>query len=462
VKVPVIRAGSRFVPPRVDRATLTNGMDVLVVERRDLPQVVGVLATRVGSIHDPPGQAGLASLALHTMPCGTSNMSAREVDERLGCAGATLEAATHTEHSTMRFAVVPAQLPAVVKTLAEIVRDPSFPPLDVCTEQGKRVDQLQQQSAQSWAIAMRVSTSLYFGSTHPYGRPPQGRPSTLTSITPDDLAHFHEAHWTPSGSVLVLVGDISLSEAVSLATDGFGSWSGVEQADAVIPAPERWGAGRICVVNRPGASQTVAAGVLPGPARTDPDYYALTLANAVWGGSATGRLVKNLRDRKGYSYGVRSFVISHAQHGAWKLAGHVQGNKTIAALHEVQRELSCIAGDKPITARELAAAKRQWLSGYAQHFEGSARIAQEVAKLWAGRLPLAELRNELDGIQAATQMDVNAAARKYATPGAAALLLVGDLRTMLAEAGRSELDDFVMLDTEGEAVRYGTPAAQSA
>ena len=299
---------------------------------------------------------------------------------------------------------------------------------------------------------MRISTMLGFGAEHPYGHPSNGFPSTVRTITRDDLASLHERRWSPSRSALILVGNISLSEATSLAGKNFGSWRGDRTVEPEIPLPQPAAPGKAYMVDWPEASQTVIAGILPGAARTSQDFYPLSLANLVWGAPASGRLGRKLRYEKGYSYSIRSFGVVYAKHGILKAACRVQTNKTRESIEEFQRELAFMAGEKPITEQELIDAKQERIRGYVQRFEGPEQIARQIAGLWTARLPMSEIDREWHQMESTSLESVNACARKYASPGKAAFLLVGDRSKI--EAGMQQLpfQETVILDDEGKQI----------
>jgi zinc protease len=191
------------------------------------------------------------------------------------------------------------------------------------------------------------------------------------------------------------------------------------------------------------------AEILPGPARNAPDYYALSLANQVWGGAAGARLGMNLREEKGYSYGVFSFPFPFSKYGMWRAAGGVQTNKTKESVVEFRKELKFIAGEKPISEKELTEAKHERVRGYAQQFESMGRLAQQVTELWVVGLPMSELQREPDELEKATLEFVNAAARKYAAPSGATLLLVGDLSKIEPGVRELNLGEVIIVDRGG-------------
>jgi zinc protease len=451
-KQPELGADRPFLAPEVKSAKLDNGLQVLVVERRDLPKVTVTLVTRAGSVADPAGKEGLASFETETIKRGTRTKKALEIDDALGDLGTSLEGYANLEYSTLNFEVLQRNLAPALTVLSDVVRNPSFPPDEVERERKKRLDMLAQQENEPNSIARRVSLTLAFGPNHPYGHSPSGFPSTVEKLTSEDLSRFHDTYWKPGGSALVFVGDVSLAEATELAKRSFGSWSGGAPPAVTIPPPQPVGPGKVFMVNRADAAQTVVAELLPGPARNAPDYYVLQLADAVWGGAAAARLGTNLREQHGYSYGVFSFSQPFSKYGMWRAAGGVQTNKTKESLVEFAKELKYIAGEKPVSEKELIDAKHERIRGYAQQFEAMSRVSDQIVPLWVVGLPLSELQREPDELQKATLDSVNAAARKYAAPSGATLLLVGDLSKIEAGVRELNLGEAVILDAEGKPV----------
>jgi predicted Zn-dependent peptidase len=178
----------------------------------------------------------------------------------------------------------------------------------------------------------------------------------------------------------------------------------------------------------------------------------LSLANTVWGGAAGARLGMNIREEKGYSYGVFAFPAPNSKYGIWRAFGGVQTNKTKEALVEFEKELKFIAGEKPVSEKELTDAKHARIRGYAQQFEAMDRVAGQIEELWAYGLAMNELQREPDELQKATLAAVNAAAQKYAQPSGATLLLVGDLSKIEAGVRELQLGEVVILDVEGKPV----------
>jgi len=451
-KVPEFGSDRAFLAPNVKTAKLENGMQVFVVERKDLPKVAVRLATRAGTMADPEGKEGLSSLAAGVMKRGTNSKKAIQIDDALGDLGTSLDASADRETAALNFEVLKRNLAPALAIMADVAMNPSFPLDELQRERKIRLAELAQAETEPGAISARVSAMLAFGRNHPYGRPSSGYPSTIEKIAREDLAHFHQTYWKPDGSAMIFVGDISLAEATDLAKRSFGAWKGTPPAPISVPPPQPAGPGKVFLVNRQDAAQTVVAEILPAPPRSNTDYYPLELANTVWGGAAGARLGMNIREDKGYSYGVFSFPSYHEKSGMWRASGGVQTNKTKEALVEFEKELKFIAGEKPITEKELTDARHTLIRGYAQQFESMDRVAGQIKELWTFGLPMTDLQTEPEELEKATLKSVNATAEKYAKPSGATLLLVGDLAKIETGVRELNLGDVVLLDAEGNPV----------
>ena len=452
-QIPQMGADRSFMAPEVKSAKLSNGMDLFVVERPELPKVAVRLATRAGTTADAAGKEGTAHLVVTTIDMGTKTRDALEIEDALGDLGTELGGFAAREYANLGFEVLKRNLPTAMSIFSDVVRNPQFPADEVDRERKRHLDALGQQANNPNAIAARVRSMLAFGATHPYGRPAQGLPSTVQGITRDDLATFHSTYWKPGSSALILVGDVTLNEAKQLAEQSFGGWSGGSAPQLTIPPPTPADPKKIYLIDRQDAAQTVVTQILPAPRRNVNDYYTLRLVDAVYGGGGFGtRLNLNLREDKGYSYGVFTNMALMSNVGAWWAAGGVQTDKTKESVVEFVGELKNIVGSKPISDAELTSAKERRVRGYAQQFESLDRIAQQIGDLWALGLPTSELQREVDETSRATMAQVTDTTRKYIDPSKSTLLLVGDLSKIESGIRSLNLGDVVILDVEGRPV----------
>jgi zinc protease len=257
----------------------------------------------------------------------------------------------------------------------------------------------------------------------------------------------------PGSSILVFVGGLSLDEAAALAEKHFGGWSGGAAPDVAIPVPAPAAAGRIYLVDRQDAAQTVVTQFVPAPAIGSADDDALTLADSVWGGGGFGtRLNLNLREDKGYSYGVFSALFQYRDAGLWFGGGGVQTDKTAESVAEFVKELEGLAGKRPIGGPELESSRLRRLRGTSQEYESYAGVAARIATLWTLGQPLSELQDEPDRIAKVSLDATNAAAAKWAKPGSSTILVVGDRAKIEEKVEALGVGEVVRLDVEGRPV----------
>ena len=452
-KEPALGGDKPFSAPAVKSAKLENGMEVFVVEKPELPKVSVSLVTRAGSVSDPAAKVGLANMAARLMRRGTKNRTALQIDEQLGDLGTAMGVGAGKESSTAAFEVLKRNLDPALGVLSDVVLNPSFAAEEFERDKKLVLDNLSQQANNPNAVANRAAFQIAFGPDHPYGRPSGGLPGTVSAITRDDLAAFHAANWKPGSSAIIFVGDVTLAEATAAARKHFGSWAGGSAAAVSIPAIAPMPVGKVYLIDRPGAAQTVISHVLKGTDRKSSDYYALNLANTVYGGGFGTRLNLNLREDKGYSYGVFAFPQFYSKAGTWIANGGVQTNKTKESAVEFMKELRYIAGEKPITEKEFSSAKLAKIRGYAQQFEAFGRISQQIGDLWVLGLPMSSLQAETEEIGKLQIGPVNAVAAKYSAVPGTSILLVGDLSQIEAGIRELNLGEVVILDVEGKPIK---------
>ena len=451
---PPLGGDKAFIAPEVKTARLENGLELFVIERPLLPKVSVALATRAGSISDPAGKGGLASMTGRVMRRGTKALDALAIDTLLGDSGTALNWGVGREAAFLSLEVLERNLDRTVAVLADVAMNPSFATAEFDREKKLTLDTLAQQANDPEAIARRLAYTLGFGAEHPYGRPPIGLPTSVTNLTRDDLVEFHRTQWKAGSSALVIAGDISVVEASALARKHFGSWSGGAAPAVNVPTPSPTGPGKVYLVDRQDAAQTVVAHVLPAPSRTADDYYALVLADAVYGGGGFGtRLNLNLREDKGYSYGVFSNTALMSRGGLIIASGGVQTDKTKESVLEFMNELKNFAGAKPISPAELENARLTKIRGYAQQFEALSRVSDQVRALWTVGLPMTELQREPENLLRTPIGAVNAAAAKYGLPAGTSLLLVGDQSKIETGIRDLRIGEIVHLDVDGRLVK---------
>ncbi len=450
---PALGGDTPFTLPAITTASLPNGLTVMVLPRPELPRAAVTLVVKGGSSADPPGQAGAASLLLAAISRGTASRSALVTEEDLRDLGTGLGGGGDTDSWSIGVGVLKPGLASATRLLAEVARWPAFPADEVDKERGKALDGLAQAENDPTNLAQRLAARLLWGPSHPYGHAFAGVASEVAALTRDDLVRMHRTWWSPDRAALIVAGDVTVPEALRLASDTFGDWAPAPAADdtpGAVTAPAPAPFGRLFLCDRPGAVQTVIAQVLPGAPRSDPDLPAWRLVDTVWGGGGFGtRLMMNLREDKGYTYGVRSYLTPARLGGSWMAVTAVQADKTGESVREMVRELDDLGQGRPVGETEFTAARARWDRGMAQGYEALGAVVAKVAAAWAAGLPPTALQEEYDLGRAVTLDRLRAVAADRARGDRAFLILVGDRATVTRELAEAGLPAPDLVSSEG-------------
>jgi zinc protease len=445
---PAVHPNPAFHAPAVESATLSNGLQIFVARRSGAPKVSVLLAARAGDMYDPSGKSGLSVMTVTTMARGTTTRSGTNVRDGMEAAGATtLETSVASELASLNFDVVARNIEPAFAVLADVVTHPDFKKYSFESQKQQWTDMAAQGENDAGAVAQNIAPSLIFGSDHPFARIIATQKG-LANIQRDDLRGFYQSWWKPNDSALIFAGDISLDDAVKLATRYLGSWTGEAVRPAPLLPPQDPGAGKVYLIDKPGSPQTLLAQLLPTVGQNDPARFPLTLASFVW----NDRLNASLRETQGSTYGFNSSYGPYIEYGAWAASGFVQTDKTKEALAELRRQTRMIAGDEPISDAELRTAKAAFAQSYASGFETSSDLASMVENLWISNLPQSAMQTDPEEIARTSLADVQAAAARFARLDKASLLLIGD-RNRIEEGIRSlNIGPIILLNADGSPV----------
>jgi zinc protease len=296
-------------------------------------------------------------------------------------------------------------------------------------------------------LAQSIAPALIFGSDHPFARV-LATQKGLASIQRDDLRSFYSSWWRPNDAAVIFAGDISIDEALTVSTKYLAFWTGDAAKPAQLPPPLNPGAGKVYLIDKPGAPQTLIAQLLPAVGQDNPERFPLTLASYVW----SDRLNASLRETQGSTYGFNASFSPYVEYGALAASGLVQTDKTKEALIELRRQTRMIAGEDPISDAELRTAKANFAQGYASGFETTSDLTSIVANLWISNLPKSAIQSDPDQVAHTPLSDVQAAAAEFARLDKASLLLIGD-RNKIEQGVRSlNIGPIILLNPDGSPI----------
>jgi predicted Zn-dependent peptidase len=451
-KIPAPGKPPSLTVPAWTKATLTNGADLIVSEKRGLPLVSFSLTFLGGAYQfEPDGRQGLASLTAAMLSEGTKTRDGEALSNALQLLGTTISVSIAGESGSISFVSTTAKFPAVLGVLSDMLVSSTFPEAALDRLRGQRLVQLEQQKAQSGAIANRVFPRVVYGGAHPYGRVVTEQ--SLKAITRDDVVAFHKAYFQPGRALVSVVGDVTAAAVKPVVEQALAVWpKGGERPSFTYPAVPEPKPTRIVLVDKPGAAQSTVVIGRPGPPRTTPDYFALEVMNTMLGGMFQSRLNANIREEKGYSYGVGSEFDYGKGPGAFSSSGDVVSDKSDAALVEFMKELRGILGARPVTDEELAVAKDSLIQRLPAAFQSVTSVNGALTTLWTQGLPDDYYQQYAKSISAITRDDVVRVAKKYIDLDKVAIVIVGDRKTIEAPLKATGIAPIVLHDIEGNPV----------
>jgi zinc protease len=424
-KAPVSNEILRVKLPKPKETDQANGLHVMVMEDRRLPQVAfQIIIPGAGGYFDPPDQIGLATTTATLMREGTKTRTSPQISEALETMSATLFVTSSASGLNASFAgsSLTEDLDRLMDLTADILLNPSFPADEWERLKTRTKAGLQQQRTQPGFLAAETLNRIVFGD-HPAARMTTTA-AALDAMTPARMSEFHRSRYAPDHAAIAFSGDISLDEAKKLAEAKFGAWKKAGTPKPASVEPDNMGTPKVFLIARPGSVQTTLAIGTQSMKRTDPDYTALTVANRVLGGPM-GRLFRHLREEKGYTYGIGSFFSAPTHRGSWQASTSVRTEVTEPALTDLLAEIAELR-EKPIPEKELADTKRAVVANFALSLENPQQVLGYYVDSWVYRLPADYWDTYPARIEAITVQQAQAAAQKYLDPSRLHIVAVGD------------------------------------
>jgi zinc protease len=378
--VPGPQADARF--PAIRRATLGNGLQLVVVERHAVPVVTFDLLVDAGYASDAGRAAGTAKLASGMLDEGTATRSSIQISDELQRLGATLSTGSNLDQSQVSLSALKANLDASLAIYADVVLHPSFPRADFERLQRQQLAAIEQEQAEPQGVALRLVPGLIFGAGHPYGNPLTGSGTTaaVKQLTRDDMVRWWSTWFKPNAATLLVVGDTTLDEVKPKLERAFSRWARGEVPRKTIGAGAPAAPG-IYLVDRPGAQQSLILMGTLAPPRNNPRAIEQEVMNNILGGLFSARVNMNLREDKHWSYGAYTFMLPARGPRPYLGTAPVQTDKTSEALAEFIREVKGIRGERPATSAELGGAQSALTLALPGEWETARAVAHSTAEI---------------------------------------------------------------------------------
>ncbi len=369
--------------PAFQRATLANGLKLIVAERHEIPVVRFQLLLDAGYASDSLGAPGLARLAADMMDEGTATRTALQISDTLQQLGARLATRSNLDQTTVGLSALKSNLDPSLDLFADVLLNPAFPAAELERLKKQQLAEIEQEAVQPFSMALRVLPGLLYGRGHAYANPLTGSGTTasVSGLTREQVVRWHATWVKPGSATLVVVGDTTLEEVRPKLEKRLAAWKSgtaphknVAQVEAAVPTT-------VYVMDRPGSLQsTIFAGHV-APPRANPQEIAQQVMNTILGGQFISRVNMNLREDKHWSYGAGTVFFDARGQRPFIVYGPVQTDKTKESVAELLKELKGIRGEKPVTTEELQAAQNGLVLTLPGQWETSAAVADSLAEI---------------------------------------------------------------------------------
>ena len=435
--------------PTWSAETLSDGAQLIVSEKHDLP-LVSFSISWVGGAnqYEAPDKTGLASIVSTMLTEGTTHRSGDQLSEDLQLLGTNIGTSIGGETGQMGFVSMKDKFAPVLAVLEDMLVNPTFPEPALERLRARTLVGLTQSLDRTAVLASHVFDHEVYGTQHPYGR--YTTEQSVKAITHDDVVAFHKAYFTPGHAIITVVGDITPAEAKATIEKALAPWpAGGSKPSFDYPAPPTPKGTTIWLGDKGGAAQSSFAIGGVGPSRGTPDYYALRVMNTILGGMFQSRLNADIREQKGYSYGVGSGFAFGRGPGPFEASGEIVTAKSDSALLEFMKHLRGIRGDIPVTDEELSTAKSKLVQELPERFSSVSSTAGSIVSLYLQDLPRDFYQNFPSEVGKVTRDGVMQAAQKYVDPDHLSIVIVGDRKSIEEPLRATKVAPVVLVDNDG-------------
>jgi zinc protease len=440
--------------PSFERATLSNGLQIVLATRRSIPQVRFDLLLDAGYAADQFGIPGTASLAMAMLDEGTRTRTSIGISDELAALGANLSAGSGLDMSGVTLEALKDKLDPSLAIFADVVLNPSFPRTDFERLKQQRLAQIQQEKADPVGMALRVFPTLLYGEGHAYATPwtGSGTEESVARITRDELVKFHRTWFKPNTATLIVVGATTMAEIRPRLERAFAGWARGEVPKKNIGTVQQQPRPTVYLLDRPESIQSLILVGNVAPPKANPNEPSIETMNQVLGGSFTARINMNLREDKHWSYGSFTFMRDAKGQRPFLVYAPVQTDKTREALVELRQELRGILTDRPATAEEIARVKSELTLTLPGNWETMGAVAGSLSDIVTFGLDDRYFDTYGDRIRAQDVASVTAAAREVIQPDRLVWVVVGDRSKIEAGIRALNLGEIRFIDADGRPI----------
>ena len=416
--------------PDVERARLSNGMEVIYARSTTVPVTRVAVEFDAGVAADPADAPGTQRMMLDLLTEGTASKTAVQIAEEEERLGADIGAFANVDRTTVGLTAVTANLEPSLDLLADVIRNPAFRAADIERRRNQQLASIAQEKSSPNGMGARALPVVLYGPDHPYGRAWSGlgAAEAVQALDREDLTGFHQRWIRPDNAQLFIVSDRPLAELTPLLEARFGAWAppavakGTKAFDAPIPAPRP----RIVLIDRPQSPQSLIMGGLVLPVTGRDDLVTLNAANEVIGAGFLSRINQDIRETRGWSYGLGGRVNPLERQTPYIINAPVQSDRTGESIAVLIDQYRAFLSDRGVTAAERERTVNGNVRQLPGSFESSANVLNALRTNALYDRPDDYWETLSPRYESMTAAQMDAEARRVLNPAGMIWVVVGD------------------------------------
>lgn len=443
-KKPNAAAEELFRMPSIQQFSLDNSLQVMFVEKKELPIIRINLIINAGSIFDPENKRGLSNLLTMCLDEGAGKYDSLELSEQFDLLGARFSLYSDNDNIHITLQTLKENFKRSVELLSLILVEPRLKEKDFDREKRRILTKIKQLSDDPDYLANTSFESILFGKQNSYSYAALGIAENILKITNDDIKSFYKKAILPNNAFVVVVGDISANDLETILSKSFSGWQ-PSDINLEYKNEPRNDAKKVYIINKQDSVQTEIRTGHHTSGRRSTDYFSKHLLNTILGGQFTSRLNHNLREKNGYTYGAGSTFNYYMNAAYFGVSTSVNIENTTNALKEIFKELNGVK--KGVTEEELSFAKLSIIRKFPTNFETYRQVASNIIGKVIYDLPEDYLDTYLDNIKSVSLEDVNKAALSYIHPELTTTILAGDKTKLSDQLPGKEFGDIEIVES---------------
>ncbi|MFK7811472.1 MAG: M16 family metallopeptidase [Maribacter sp.] len=443
--------------PDLQRAELSNGLNIVLAKRTGVPTVVMSLVVDAGYKTDYLSSPGSAALAMNLMDEGTKTMTSLQINEKLQLLGASLSTFSNQDLSNVDMTTLKQSFDASLNLFADVILNPVFPESEFSRLRDEQINNIKREKSQPFSMALRVMNKYMYGDDHPYSNPYTGTgyEETVAKLNRDDAVEFYDTWIKPNNSTILVTGDIEMSDLKTKLQKAFGKWKKGDVPSVTFSAPKVNSKNTLYLMNRPESEQSIIIAGHLTEKYGGLSEVAMDQMVSIIGGDFTSRINMNLREDKHWSYGAGGLVLGSKEERPFIVYTSVQTDKTAESVTEIRKEVSEFVTTRPATSEEVEKVKTNQVLKLPGQWETNSSVNSSVRNMIRYNLPDDYYQKYDKNVRELSVDDVRKVSKQVVKPEAVNWFMVGDRAKIASKLDALGFDNIIEIDADGKPI---TPA----